>query len=150
MKKLSLLTLLVISSFWALSQSTKQVKWSFSTKKLDDKTYEVHMTANINGNWHLYSQHGGDGPFSTSINFTKNPLLIIDGKVKEIGKLKKSYEEVFKSEVRYYEKSVNFIQVVKIKGSAKTNLIGKVEFMVCNDRECLPPGEVDFSVSIGG
>lgn len=150
MKKLSLSALLVIGSLLAMSQSTKQVKWTFATKKIADKTYEVHITANINGNWHLYSQNGGDGPVSTTFNFTRNPLLTINGKVKEVGKLKKSYEEVFKSEVRYYERSVNFIQVVKVKGSAKTNLIGKVEFMVCNDKECLPPAEVDFSVNIGG
>lgn len=150
MKKISLSALLVIGSLLAMSQSTKQVKWTFTTKKIADKTYEVHITANINGNWHLYSQNGGDGPVSTTFNFTRNPLLIINGKVKEVGKLKKSYEEVFKSEVRYYERSVNFIQVVKVKGSAKTNLIGKVEFMVCNDKECLPPAEVDFSVNIGG
>lgn len=150
MKKIYLSALLVVGSLLAMSQSTKQVKWTFTTKKIADRTYEVHITANINGNWHLYSQNGGDGPISTTFNFTRNPLLTIDGKVKEVGKLKKSYEEVFKSEVRYYEKSVNFIQVVKVKGSAKTNLIGKVEFMVCNDKECLPPAEIDFSVNIGG
>ena len=50
----------------------------------------------------------------------------------------------------YYEKTVNFVQVVKVKSSAKTNLAGKVEFMVCDDELCLPPAEVEFSVSIGG
>ena len=45
---------------------------------------------------------------------------------------------------------VDFVQVVKVKGTAKTNLAGKVEFMVCNDEKCLPPAEVDFNVNIGG
>src|SRR4051812_29141369 len=97
--------LLVIAGFISSAQSTKAVQWAFSAKKIADQTYEVHMTANIGGNWHLYSQDGGDGPFSTSFNFTKNPLLATDGKVKEVGNLKKAYEEAFGSEVRFYEKT---------------------------------------------
>ena len=150
MKRTLLFLAISFFSLLALGQSTKQVKWSFTSKKIADKTYEVHMTANINGNWHLYAQNAGEGPVSTSFNFTKNPLLQVDGKVKEVGKMKKVFEETFNSEVRFYEKTVNFIQVVKVRGNAKTNLSGKVEFMVCDDKLCLPPGEVEFSVNVGG
>ena len=150
MKRALLALTLSFFSLFSLGQSTKQVKWTFTSKKVADKTYEVHMTANINGNWHLYAQNAGEGPVSTSFNFTKNPLLQVDGKVKEVGKMKKVFEETFNSEVRFYEKTVNFIQVVKVKGNAKTNLSGKVEFMVCDDKLCLPPGEVEFSVNVGG
>ena len=134
----------------AVAQSNKQVKWSYTTKKISETVYEVHMTATINGNWHMYSQDGGEGPFSTTFTFTKNPLINLDGKVKEIGKVKKTYEEAFKSDVRYYEKTVNFVQTIKLRGNVKTNVAGKVEFMVCNDSQCLPPSEVEFSLSIGG
>lgn len=150
MKRILLATLASFFCLISTAQSSKQVKWTFTTKKIADKTYEVHMTANINGNWHMYSQNGGDGPVSTSFNFTKNPLLEMNGKVKEVGKMKKVFEETFNSEVRFYEKTVNFIQTVKVRGNAKTNLAGKVEFMVCDDKLCLPPGEVEFSVNVGG
>ncbi len=150
MKKTALFLLAALITGISLhAQSDKQVKWNFSSKKIAANTYEIHMTATINGNWHLYAQDGGDGPISTSFTFVKNPLLTLDGKTKEVGKLKKVYEDAFKSEVRYYEKSVDFVQVVKVKGKAKTNLSGKVEFMVCNDRECLPPAEVNIKVPIG-
>jgi DsbC/DsbD-like thiol-disulfide interchange protein len=138
------------SVFTACAQSAKQVKWSYSSKKIGDKTYEIHFTATINGDWHLYSQNAGDGPISTSFTFTKNPLLTSNGPVKEIGNMKKVFEDAFKSEVRYYEKSVDFVETVKLKGNAKTSLAGKVEFMVCNDRECLPPSDIDFAVNVGG
>ncbi len=134
----------------AVAQSNKQVKWSYTAKKISENVYEIHMTATINGNWHMYSQDGGEGPFSTAFTFTKNPLINLDGKVKEVGKVKKTYEEAFKSDVRYYEKSVNFVQTIKLRGNVKTNVTGKVEFMVCNDSQCLPPSEVEFSLSIGG
>lgn len=150
MKKLLLASIFSVLTIIAFSQSNRQVNWTFTSKKIAEKTYEIHMTANINGNYHMYAQEGGEGPVSTTFNFTRNPLLVLDGKVKEEGKLKKVYEEAFGSEVRYYENSVKFVQVVKVRGSAKSNLAGKVEFMVCNDKQCLPPASVDFSVNIGG
>ncbi|RYY27736.1 MAG: hypothetical protein EOO04_09225 [Chitinophagaceae bacterium] len=150
MKHFLLIGTILLSGLCSLAQSSKQVKWSFTAKKIADKTYEVHMTADINPNWHMYAQDAGDGPQPTAFNFTKNPLLSLDGNVKEVGKMKKVYEDAFKSEVRFYEKSVNFIQVVKVRGNAKTNLSGKVEFMVCDDKSCLPPAEVPFAVNIGG
>jgi hypothetical protein len=150
MKRTLLALLLSVISVATFAQSNKEVKWSFTAKKIADKTYEVHLTATVNGDWHIYAQEVGvDGPIPTSFSFAKNPLIAFDGKVKEVGKLIKKNEEVWGGEVRYYEKSVDFIQVVKIRGG-KTNLAGKVEYMVCNDEKCLPPAETNFSVAIGG
>jgi thiol:disulfide interchange protein DsbD len=151
MKKFSLVVFSTLLSFALLAQSSKQVKWNFTSKKIADKTYEVHMTAIINGDFHMYAQNAGvEGPLPTAFAFTKNPLLVLDGKVKEKGKLVKKYESVWSGSVNYYEKTVNFIQTVKVRGTAKTNLAGKVEFMVCDEKLCLPPAEVEFSVNIGG
>ncbi|HKH61742.1 MAG TPA: protein-disulfide reductase DsbD domain-containing protein [Flavitalea sp.] len=151
MKKFSLLIVSLITASVLFAQSNKQVKWAFSSKKIADKTYEVHMTATINGNFHMYAQNVGvEGPLPTAFVFTKNPLLQLDGKVKEVGKLVKKHESTWGGNVNYYEKTVNFVQTVKVRSSAKTNLAGKVEFMVCDDSRCLPPGEVEFSVNIGG
>lgn len=151
MKKFSLLIFGLMAGFTLFAQSSKQVKWVFSSKKISDKTYEVHMTATMNGDYHIYAQDvGTEGPIPTLFTFTKNPLLSLDGKTSEIGNVVKKYESVWSGTVSYYEKTVNFIQKVKVKGSAKTNLNGKVEFMVCDDSRCLPPSEVTFSVNIGG
>ena len=151
MKKFSLLVVGLITASVLFAQSNKQVKWAFSSKKIADKTYEVHMTATINGNFHMYAQNVGvEGPLPTAFVFTKNPLLQLDGKVKEVGKLVKKHESTWGGNVNYYEKTVNFVQTVKVKSAARTNLAGKVEFMVCDESRCLPPGEVEFSVNIGG
>jgi hypothetical protein len=150
MRKILSFALFLAIAFNVSAQSTKQVKWTFTTKKVADKTYEVMMTANINGNYHMYAQNAGEGPVPTSFEFNRNPLLQLDGKIKEVGSIKKVYEDAFGSEVRFYEKTVSFVQQVKVRGSAKNNLAGKVEFMVCNDKECLPPATVDFNINIGG
>ena len=151
MKKILLLTILLGSLQLAMSQSNKMVQWSYSAKKIAEKTYEVHMTANIGGDYHMYAQDpGGDGPVATSFNFVKSPLVVFDGKVKESGKLVVKYDPTFQHDLKYYEKMVDFVQIIKIKGNAKTNLSGKVEFMVCNEKQCLPPSTVDIKVNVGG
>ncbi|HTQ28189.1 MAG TPA: protein-disulfide reductase DsbD domain-containing protein [Puia sp.] len=151
MKKILLASFAVSVSLGALAQSSKQVHWAYSSKKIADKTYEVHMTATIGGDYHLYAQDaGGEGPVATSFSFTKSPLLALDGKVKESGNLIRKFESAWNHDVKYYEKTVDFVQVVKLKANVKTDLAGKVEFMVCNDRQCLPPAEVDIKVNVGG
>jgi hypothetical protein len=142
--------LLLVGASASFAQSNKQVTWKYTAKKVSAGVYEVHITATLNGNWHIYAQQAGEGPLPTTFKFTKNPLLTLEGAVKEQGKLKKVHEEAFDSEVRYYENTVTFIQTVKVKGKAKTALTGTVEYMVCNDKECLPPAEVPFKVELGG
>jgi len=151
MKKILLFGLAVLTGNLIMAQSSKEVSWSYSAKKVADKLYEIHMTATIGGNYHMYAQNpGGEGPIPTSFKFTSNPLFITDGKIKEAGKLVKKFESAWGHDVLYYEKTVDFVQVVKLKSNVKTSLAGTVEFMVCNDSQCLPPANVDFKVNIGG
>jgi len=151
MKQLYILSLLLIIAGTLGAQSVKQVQWAYTAKKIADKTYEVHMTATIGSNYHMYAQDVGvDGPVPTTFVFVKNPLTTLDGKPKEIGKLIKKKEEVWGGNVNYYEKTIDFVQVVKLRGNIKTSLVGNVEFMVCNEVQCLPPSKIDFSVNIGG
>ena len=108
------------------------------------------MTATIAGDFHLYAQDAGvEGPVPTKIVFTPNPLLILDGKVTETGKKITKLEQAWDGKVNFYEKTVTFTQKIKGKTKAKTTIIGKVEFMVCNDEICLPPSEYAFKVPIG-
>lgn len=132
------------------AQINNPVKWTYTAKKIAEKTYELHMTASIDGNWHLYAQDAGEGPEPTTFNFTANPLIKFDGKVKEIGKLEKSYDKNFKSVLKYYAKKVDFVQKIKVKSSIATIVNGSVTFMVCNDRQCLPPRDFPFSINVGG
>lgn len=151
MKKFLLPLLLIAIGNIALAQSSKQVQWSYTAKKIADKTYEVHLTATINDGYHLYAQDfSGKALAATVFTFTKNPLTNFDGNVKENGKAIKKFESAFNQDLKYYEQQVDFVQVVKLKGNAKTSLAGKVEFTVCNETHCLPPSEVEINVNIGG
>jgi thiol:disulfide interchange protein DsbD len=145
MKKILFLCILASVGMFSFAQSP--VKWSYSASKKDNGTYEVKISAAINPGWHLYSQSTPEGgPVPTKISFNKNPLLTMDGDTKELGKMVTRHEEVFGIDTKFYADKVDFVQTVKIKGKAKTNVNGQLEFMVCNDQQCLPPTTVNFSV----
>ena len=131
------------------AQIQQPVKWSYKLKKLNASTYEMHITATIAKGWHIYSQTTPDGgPVATTIIFSKNPLLTLVDTPKEVGKLEQRHEELFGVDVKQFSSSVNFIQTIKVKAAVKTAVTGTVEFMVCNERECLPPTTNKFSLPI--
>lgn len=141
----------ILSLFFLASVSAQHpVSWSFTAKKLDDKTYEIHMTATMQDGWHLYSQDQPDDAIAIPTTFTikSNPLLKLDGKIKEVGKMEKFQDKKLGLSANQYAKSVNFVQVVKLKGKAKTNFSGNVEYQTCDDKKCLPPKTVNFNVAL--
>jgi thiol:disulfide interchange protein DsbD len=126
------------------------VSWSFNSKKISEKTYEVHLTANIQSGWHLYSQDQPSDAVAlpTNVTINNNPLLKIDGKVKEVGSMEKFQDKNLGISAHQYSNKVDFVQVVKIKSNAKTNVSGSVEFQTCNDKKCLPPKTVNFDIAL--
>jgi thiol:disulfide interchange protein DsbD len=149
MKKLFALGLSLFLFTWVSAQIKDPVQWTFTAKKLDATSYEVHIAALIGPGWHLYSQTTPDGgPVATSFKFSKNPLLSLDGPAKEVGKLEQRHEELFGVDVKQFSGKVDFVQIVKLKGKAKTALSGSVDYMVCNDHECLPPTSKKFSIAL--
>lgn len=126
------------------------VTWSFSAVKVSDKTYEIHMKATIQSGWHLYSQSQPADAIAipTAFTFNPNPLLSRDGKVKEVGKMEVMNDKELGISANQYSLTVDFVQKVKLKSNAKTSLTGNVEYQTCDDKKCLPPKKVNFSIAI--
>jgi hypothetical protein len=149
MKKL-LITIAVVFVFAGLhAQVQDPVKWKYVAIKKSDKEYTINILATLDASWHIYSMNTPNGgPVATTFNFKKNPLVTIDGKTTEVGKLSTVHDEIFGVDVKYYSETVTFAQVVKLKSPVKTNLTGTIKYMVCNDKMCLPPKTVSFNVPI--
>jgi hypothetical protein len=131
------------------AQIANPVKWTFTAEKINVATYEVHVTASIESGWHIYSQTTPEGgPAPTVFSFAKNPLLSLEGEVKEVGQLEQKHEPLFGVDVKQFSNKVVFVQQVKVKGKAKTSLSGSLDFMTCNNRECLPPKTQKFSITL--
>ena len=150
MKKILLSVLLVASVIFANAQLASPVLWSFTSKKIADKTYEVYLTATIQNSWHLYSQNQPKDAINqpTVILFNKNPLVTIDGKTTEVGKMELYQDKKLKISANQYANKVVFIQKIKVTSNAKTTISGSVEYQTCDDKKCLPPKKELFKVAL--
>ena len=150
MKKLFLFSTLAFITSVVSAQITNPVSWAFSSKKISEGVYEIQLTATIQQGWHLYSQTQPKDAIAqpTSFKFNANPLLQLDGTTKEVGKLEKFTDKELGVSANQYSKQVSFVQKLKLKGKAKTAVTGKLEFQTCDDKKCLPPKSVPFSIAI--
>jgi len=150
MKHIFYFLLFAFSFGAANAQMLNPVQWTYTAKKIADKTYEVHLTATMLNNWHLYSQTQPEDAINmpTEVLFNKNPLVTLNGPVKEVGKMKLYKDEKLKISANQYSEKVDFVQVVKLKANVKTNIVGSVEYQTCDDKKCLPPKKVDFTVAL--
>ena len=148
MKKTGLLSMVLVLGLLVSAQSP--ISWTFTAKKLGTNTYEIHMTASIENHWHLYSQVQPEDAIAIPTTFTikSNPLLKLNGKIKEIGKMEKFKDESLGLSANQYSKKVDFVQIVNLKGKVKTNFSGSVEYQTCDDKKCLPPKTVNFNVAL--
>ncbi|MEY3737798.1 MAG: hypothetical protein RL544_576 [Bacteroidota bacterium] len=149
MKKIIALLSVIWITASAAAQIQDPVDWSYSVKKVSADTYTFTATANIEGDWHIYSQTTGKGgPIPTKITFNKNPLVTIVGPTKEIGKVQQVYDELFKTNVRFIGETATYTQTIKVRGGIKTNISGTVSYNVCDDRQCLPPSKKSFDLKL--
>jgi thiol:disulfide interchange protein DsbD len=123
---------------------------SFKTdvEPLDNNEFNVKIICTLDKDWHVYSQHTAEGgPLPTQFVFTPNKDIKLIGKVQEIGKLEKKFDELFGVEVSSFAKQVTFLQKVKVN-NLKTKLEGEFDGQVCKDEEgCMPFGPEQFSFS---
>ncbi|GAA4932599.1 thioredoxin family protein [Algibacter agarivorans] len=147
MKNLILFIALCIG-FNAFSQIFEPVKWETSVEKVSDSEYKLVTKASIDAGWHLYSQNvPEDGPIPTTFTFDN-----ADGGIEMLGSTIEDEghtvdDPVFEMEITYFENHATFKQKIKLLES-KSTVNGTVEFMVCDDKRCLPPTEVDLVFSL--
>ena len=148
MKKIFLGLCLLAFAFQSQSQKLAPVKWVYQAVKTGDKKYNIIITANVDAPWHIYSQFVKKGPVPTTVQFAKNPLVLINGTTKEVGNLEKKFDKNFGAVIGSFGGKVQFIQAVTLKVNTKTKLTGTIEYMVCNEERCLPPTKQSFEVDI--
>jgi hypothetical protein len=147
MKRLILFLAVTTLALSAHSQILKPVTWSYAAKKTSSTEAVVYIKATIDDKWHLYSQTVKDGgPIKTTFTFPASKEYSLVGKTIEPKPVTR-YEEAFKMNVSFFEKSVVFQQKIKLSGATAT-VKGKVEFMTCDDKQCLPPEEIEFSIPV--
>lgn len=149
MKRLFLILNLFVFFGYSFAQIQQPVKWTFSSELLNEKEAVLVFKARIENGWHLYSQFIGEGgPVPTSFSFSPNGNFSKIGKVSESPKPIKIMDDIFGMEVSYFERAATFKQKIKINTEKDFVVKGTLEFMVCDDKQCLPPEEVEFSIPV--
>ena len=146
-----ILILLLLFSAVAEAQIYNPVTWTTQTEKVSESDFDLVITAQIDSGWHLYSQNVPDGgPIPTTITFTEKPEAYqLIGDPQE-GEGHEEYDNVFEMDIKYFENTAVFKQRIRVLTEEKLVLEGVVEFMVCDDANCLPPTEVDISFEVKG
>ncbi len=151
MKKIILSLLIAIISFSGYSQIQNPVKWKYTVEKNGTENATLVITAKIDKGWHLYSQFVGDGgPIPTTIKFKSSNEFTLVGKTEESPKPHTVYEELFGMKVPFFEGNATFKQKIKVTSAKDFKVNGTLEFMVCDDKQCLPPDEMEISFDVKG
>jgi thiol:disulfide interchange protein len=149
MKKL-VLALSFLTFGFVHGQILEPIKWSTSVNKISETEYDLVATATIEKNWHLYSQNvPDDGPIPTALSFKITPDFDLVGSTSE----EEGHtvdDPVFKMTIKYFENKATFKQRINVLNENSFKILGEVEFMVCDDANCLPPTTVDLEFSIKG
>ncbi|MGY5354905.1 protein-disulfide reductase DsbD family protein [Wenyingzhuangia sp. IMCC45467] len=131
------------------SQILEPVTWGTSVEKISDTEYNLITTATIDEGWHLYAQNiPENGPIPTSFIYDDSEgTFTIVGNTEETGNSVTAQDPEFKMQVKYFKEQAVFTQKIKLeKGTA--SIAAFVEFMACNDKQCLAPTEVDLVFEI--
>jgi thiol:disulfide interchange protein DsbD len=144
----TLLLIILVAFTTNINAQKAKVTWKYASKKISEGVYDVTLTASVPSGWHLYSQTTGEGPVATKFTFNKNALLNTEGKVTEKGKLISVNDKVWGNVQKYYSGTVVFTQRVKLKGKIKTSVTGEIEYMICDDKQCLPPTTEKFVIKL--
>ena len=84
-----------------------------------------------------------------SLTFTSEGGYSLVGNPKE-GEPIEEFDPNFDMILKYFKNEAIFTQIVQVSSSEDFNLDGNVYFMVCDEAQCLPPEEVEFSFEIKG
>ena len=148
MKKWLFLGLMILQSA-VYAQIKNPVKWDMSYNQVSAQEFDLVFTATINSGWYVYSQFLDDGgPIPTSFNFEAGDHYQLIGKAKETSAHKKAgHDAIFDMQVVKYAKLVSFTQRVKAS-DLKKPIVGYLTFMTCDDEQCLPPTDIDYSFEL--
>jgi hypothetical protein len=147
MKRITLSIVLLLACTALKAQILTPVHWSYAAKKTSATEAVVFMKASIDEGWHVYSQTVKEGgPVKTTFTFPASKEYTLMGKTIEPTPVTR-YEKAFSMDVSFFEHEVVFQQKVKLK-AGKATVKGTLEYMTCNDKQCLPPDDIEFSIPV--
>lgn len=146
MKKVLSFMLLLMIAWAAEAQILTPVKWEIKLEDSDSSVKTLLFSAKLDNGWHLYDMNLPEGgPISTSFNYETLKGAKTVGSPVPSKKATTVYDEQFEMNLSWYAHEVSFKQKLEITNPKAFKVEGYVEFMACNDENCLPPDKESFS-----
>ena len=131
----------------AMAQMEDPVKFTAEIKTGKTAEAEIVFSGRIEAGWHIYSTDlGSSGPTEASFHVNKADGIELVGKLMPRGNEKSHFDAMFGMNVRYFEGTAQFVQKIRFTKPTYT-IDAYLEYGVCSDENCLPPGEVAFKKS---
>ena len=122
------------------------VSWQFSQTKISENKVELQFTASIDEGWHLYSQDIEESPPATTFSFIINGDTSII-RVEEPESIQE-YDPNFDMILKYFKDEVVFKYSIDISNLKSYTIDGYIDFMLCDEAQCLPPDYIEFSFEV--
>ena len=131
----------------AMAQMEDPVKFTAEIKTGKTAEAEIVFSGRIEAGWHIYSTNlGSNGPTEASFHVNKADGIELVGKLMPRGNEKSHFDAMFGMNVRYFEGTAQFVQKIRFTKPTYT-IDAYLEYGVCSDENCLPPGEVALKKS---
>ena len=141
---------LLLTSLGAKAQIIRDaVSWSHSVEDKSPTEKVIVFSATIKGDWHLYgTELPSGGPTPTSLIVDKIAGAQLVGKLTASKKPIEKHDPNFDMTLRFYSGQVSFRQTLRITDPKAFSFSGAIRYMVCNDEQCLPPTNWDFTIAL--
>ena len=129
----------------AYAQFQEPVKFSVKQNKLSERELELVFTGRVDAGWHVYGTDIPDGgPTKAELTLERQQGVKANGPLRATGKVHRAMDEMFGMELSYMEGTASFAQKFTIT-EPTYEVSGYLTYGACNDENCIPPTNVDFS-----
>lgn len=148
MKKFVTLLMLTFLALAVQAQILTPVKWNIKLEDSDSAEKTLVFSAKLDAGWHLYDMNLPEGgPISTSFSFENLKGVKAIGTPIASKEATTVFDEQFQMELRWFAGEVSFRQKIEVTDPKHLQVNGYVEYMACNDENCLPPEQEEFAFS---
>ena len=134
--------------FAAASAAGQNVTWTGMAERLDDNAYRIVLEAAIPAGYHMYDMGPYDGgPNATTITFTPNEDITLEGGVEQLDTPHRYFDELFGMEIGTFSGKARFAQRVKL-AAPQAALKAQIEWMICDDTSCMPPDDTELTIAV--
>lgn len=123
------------------------VTWSRSVEDKSPTEKVLVFTATVKDPWHLYGTElpkGGPTPTHLLVDKIEGAELV--GGLTSTQKPIEKYDPNFEMTLRFFSGKVTFRQKIRITDPKKFAFVGAIRYMACNDEQCLPPANWEFTI----